>query len=272
MTDLIAAHLRHIRAAGLARTTIVDRAELLRRVDQDLPFGLAEATVEELADWLAREGWSAQTRATYYGHLRGFFRWGTAGPDPILADDPSAGLTRPAVPQGVPKPVTDEELAAALDRSGPIWRRCILLAAYAGARCCEIATLDRSSVNPVTVTLTGKGGKSRVVPTHPAVWAAVGNLPPGPVAITTRGEPATAAYVSSAGYQHLARIGLPGVSMHRFRHWYATTLLNAGANLRVVQELLGHSSPNTTARYTLVTDEQRRIAVAALPTVTPASR
>jgi site-specific recombinase XerD len=58
------------------------------------------------------------------------------------------------------------------------------------------------------------------------------------------------------------------VHLHRFRHWYAMQLLNAGANLRVVQECLRHRKVASTQMYTLITSEQRRAAVNALPMLT----
>ena len=72
----------------------------------------------------------------------------------------------------------------------------------------------------------------------------------------------------------LARIGLPGVTLHRFRHWYATIQLRAvkyggaGASLRVVQENMGHLSISSTAIYTFVTNEERADAIDSLPTFT----
>jgi integrase/recombinase XerC len=276
MTDWIARYVRHLKESGrYARTTIADREELLRRFDHDLPFGLIEATTEELQDRLTRgrvdDDWSAQTIATYQGHLKGLFRWGTAGPDPNFADDPTAGLIRPKVPKTLPHPWTDEQLAVALERSSAQWRLIFTVAAYTGARCCELAELDREDITDTHLVLTGKGGKSRVVPTRPEVWAMVRQLPPGPIAAGPKKLQPTAAYISSMGKGHLHSIGLTKLSMHGARHWYATTLIASGANLRVVQELMGHESPETTAIYTLITSEQRRIAVAALPTLTPAA-
>lgn len=257
MSDLIERHCVHLTAGGLSDRTIDKRRELLRRVDRDLPMGLEQATVEELQGWLARANWSRQTKATYYGHIKGFFDWACDERQPHLDWNPAASLIRPSVPRGAPKPVTDAELAEALRTAGP-FRVSILLAAYAGLRCCELATVDRRDVNEHTITVVGKGDKTRAIPTADIVWSTVrdqrGKLVRG-----------TAASISARSFEHFVRVGLAGVTMHRFRHWFATTMLQAGADLLTVSELLGHSSPQTTARYCQITDGQRRSAVATLP-------
>lgn len=273
MTELIDAHLRHI-AGGMASTTVTDRGELLHRVDERLPMGLPQATVEELADFLATPGWSRETRRNYYSHLRGFFRWAiTAEPPHRLDYDPTAGLIRPRVPRGVPKPASTAEVEKALTRIGDPWRIYVALAAYAGARCCEIAVICREDITEESLRLTGKGDRTRVVRTHRALWEMVEPLPAGPIVrrFYRQEKPVTAAYVSAGLMARLTEIGMHGMSAHRFRHWMATTSLRprefggGGASLRAVQELLGHASVATTARYTLVSDKERDAAIDALP-------
>jgi site-specific recombinase XerD len=262
--DLIDAHLAHIRAGGFApETTIDDRRKLLHRMNYELPMGLEQATVEELADFLARDDWSAQTKATYYGHVRGFFKWACDPRNPRLDHDPSASLIRPKVPATVPRPVSDAELSYALETAVDPWRRMTLLSAYAGLRCIELATIRRQDIDVTNITITGKGGKQRVVPTAAEIWRVVRQLPPGQI------NPGwTAETITRDAGPYFRRISLPGVTMHRYRHWFATNLLRHGADLRVVQELMGHASPATTAIYCQITDEQRRNAIQALPVLT----
>jgi integrase len=265
MTDLIDQHLRQATAAGLSANTVTDRGRLLRRVDTDLPMGLESATVEELSDWLARPRWTRQTRATYYGHVRAFFEWATDPNNPHLDWNPAASLTRPKVPQTVPKPVTDDELREALRTAGP-WLVPITLAAYAGLRCCELAGIERRDVSEETVMVVGKGDKPRPIPTAGQVWDLVRPLPGGK--LIGFDDPRL---VSQRAREHFARVGLPGVTMHRFRHWFATTMLANGVDLLTVSKLLGHTSTTTTAVYCLITDGQRRSAICTLPVLTPAS-
>src|SRR5512137_299312 len=271
MSELITAHIAHIRAGGYAENTWDDRQKVLRRLDAELPMGLEQATVEELQDWLARDDWSVQTKATYYGHIRGFFAWACDSRRPLLDWDPSASLARPRVPAGAPRPVSDAELRRALECAADPWRAYIVLAAYAGLRACEIARLRRDDVTEDELTIRkGKGGKGSVLPCHPQVWSVMAHLPDGPIVHRPRGGRVNGDWVSTRTALYLRRqLRMPGVCLHRFRHWFGTHLLREGADLRTVQELMRHSSPATTAIYTQITDEQRRAAIAALPAHAP---
>lgn len=281
MTALIDAYLRHAKARGHSRQTLKDREKLLRRLDRDLPMGLCEATVEELEDFLAgpstqdRIEWAAETRATYYSTIKGFFRWACNPTNPKLDYDPTASLSRPPVPPGVPKPATEEQVQRGLQLPHP-WNVCVGLAAYGSARCIEIARLDRADITADWTRLFGKGGKVRELPTHPVVWGMVQELPPGPLVTRTTepDKPVDGEYVAWRSRQVLHANGLP-ISLHWYRHRFATMTLRprhyggAGASLRAVQELMGHASPRSTARYTAVSEGERRDAIAALPSYSP---
>lgn len=274
MSDLIEPHLRHIRAEGLSERTIQDRRIVLHRADRDLPYGLNQTTVEELADWLAQFR-TNQTKATYYGHLKAYYDWASdERRDEGLSWNPISSLARPRVRPAAPRPVTDTELAELLHEATDPFRRWIILAAYAGLRALEIATIERKDITEQTITVRGKGGKNAVLPTHPEVWRAVKDLPAGPITPRAAGGRITANCVSARFGEYCRRkLGRDGITLHRFRHWYGTTTLRQTQNLRIVQELLRHSSPATTAIYTQVTDEERRTAVAALPVLgAPSSR
>lgn len=260
-THMIAQHLAWMLAGGFATNTIHTVGRVLRRADRKLPYGLPVATGDELATLLARDDWSVQTRASYRQHLRRFYDW--AVEDGWIDFDPSTRLRRPTVPPGVPRPATNGQVAAALGLASP-WRMHAVLAAYGGLRCCEIAVIERRDITEDGMRVRGKGGRVRVVPTDAYVWRSVRDLPPGPVTRRPDGRSATAAWVSVRTAEYLRRHGLL-VTLHMFRHWYATQALEACGNLRVVQELLGHSSPGTTAVYTKVSARQKAEAVAGLP-------
>jgi integrase len=263
MSTLLAAHLRHIRAEGLAPRTVAERARLLAQVDRELPEGIDHATTDELATWLARDGWAAWTRVTFDRHLRAFYRWATGGRDPALDWNPMADLRRPRHPDADPHPATDEQVAVALARSSAWWQRCIVLCAYCGLRASEAAGLAREDVTETELRVRGKGGKTKVLPVHPEIWARVGPLPPGPLLPGYDGLPVRSLPVLAR--RHFDRIGLPGLHLHMLRHWFATMLLRGGTDIRTVQELMRHSSLTTTAGYLYVTDGQRRNAIATLP-------
>lgn len=270
---LVDQYLEWLRTCGRSPRTIGARRDILGRIDRALPYGIERATADELRDWIYRDEFSPATRETYYGAVRSFFVWGTNPYDPRLDYDPTPLLPRPTVPRALPRPVTDGQLQRILTESCEPYLTWSLLAAYEGLRCCEIAQLDRADIDERTVLIRrGKGGKPGIVPTHPLVWAAVRDLPAGPLAVTEHGESATGQWVSiHAALYFRRKLKMPGVAMHRLRHWYGTNAYRATKDIRLTQELMRHSSPTTTAIYTLVSNEERVAAIHALPTFTGTS-
>lgn len=265
LIDEFAVYLR--RAGRSADYTIRDWRATLTRADRQLPHGLDNASDDEIEEWLGRDGWSAATRYAYWSCLRAFYRWATR--TRRLRIDPTEYLDRPRRPRGVPRPCTDAELAHILDHAQEPIRTWALLAAYGGLRCIEISRLDREHVTPGGIRLHGKGDKWRVVPAHPLVVEAVAGLPPGPVAASSvTGRRLSGRSVSARAVTHFhGDLAMPGMSLHRLRHWCLTRVQEVTGDIRVTQEIAGHASPATTAVYTLVTDERRVQAIAGLPVV-----
>ncbi|MBX6358138.1 MAG: tyrosine-type recombinase/integrase [Micromonosporaceae bacterium] len=257
--DLITAFCDHLVLLGRSDRTVGHRRAVLTMADRDLPHGL-EATAEELAAWLRRPGLGPNARASYYSALLAFYRHAAGR---WLALNPLADVPRPRGKTGQPRPVPLEQLRRLLAEASEPYRTWALIAAGLGARCVEISRLDRADVGPELTHLHGKGDKHRVVPTHPAVWQAVSTLPPGPVARKQSGERATPGYISAMASAYFAHIGHDGVTMHRLRHSFASFVDTQ--DLRVVQELLGHSRPSTTAIYRAVAPAALASAVAGLP-------
>lgn len=254
----IDAYLHHLKLIGRSPKTITTYRCALRSAAAALPAGLC-AEADEIIEWIAGHR-SASTRATYAGALGGFYRWAIR--KGRITRDPMLELDRPRRPRRLPRPVTHDQLRVILSQAREPVRLWSKVAAYAGARCVEISRLDRDDITETVTYLHGKGDKQRVVPTHPELWAAVRELPPGPVA---GGRDAHA--VSDRCADEYARLGLRGVTAHRLRHWFGTYALEAtGGNLRAVQELLGHASVAQTQLYTAVSDTVIRSGVAGLPT------
>src|SRR5687768_9740747 len=97
MNELIEAHLAAC-ATSMADRSLLDRRRVLQQADRDLPFGLEQATVRELQEWLANAQWTAQTKRTYHSHLAGLFAWATAGQDPLLDYNPMIEVKKPKRP------------------------------------------------------------------------------------------------------------------------------------------------------------------------------
>jgi integrase len=261
----IGAYSQWCQAANYSENTIQDRRELLMRVESDLGelHGLTES---KLTGWLANPAWSSQTRSTYFGHLHGYYVWALKGGQ--IAKDPMLNLVRPKVPKRSPRPASADQYGHIMADADQRWRVAATLARYAGLRASEIARAHREDADPVNIRVKGKGGRTDMLPMHPAVWSLIEHAPTGHLVLSTAGRPFTPAGISHAFGVAMRRLGVPQpMGLHMLRHAYATALLRAtedggaGANLRVTQELMRHASPATTAVYTQVTDQERRRAV-----------
>lgn len=207
-----------------------------------------------------------------------------------LADgDPADGVRPPTPPRRLPKAIplaqVERLLGAASTGDGPraLRDRALLELLYGcGARISEAVGLDCDDIDPETgtVLLRGKGGKDRIVPLGSYARDAVDAylVRARPVLVGAgRGTPAL--FLNARGGRlsrqsawtvlraAAARAGLETtVTPHTLRHSFATHLIEGGADVRVVQELLGHASVTTTQVYTLVTvDQLREVYVAAHP-------
>lgn len=264
---MIDAYLEHLRRAGRADSTIDARREILRRFNRSLPYGVGQTTTDELAERLYRDDFSANTKATYYICLRSFYDWATLPSDPWLSFDPTVELEPVRTTKGIARPVTDEQLRRILAEAPDPIRLWALIAAYQGLRCIEISRLDREHITEqALIVVKGKGGRARVHDADPYVWAAVRDLPPGPIAVMPSGQRATPFEISATAALHFRRqLKMPGVSMHRLRHWLGVTTQRTYKDIRVTQAVLGHVSLQSTQIYTDATAEQQRAARAMLP-------
>jgi integrase/recombinase XerC len=142
-----------------------------------------------------------------------------------------------------------------------------MLAAYAGLRASELAAVRREHVTERLIRIPqAKGGDPASVDTHPVIWDMVKSRPAGPLAVRPSGRPLSGHWLTARQRAHFDKIGMPDVTLHRFRHWFGTMLLDAGNDLRTVQESLRHRSITSTEGYTLVSGGQRRLAIRSLPT------
>lgn len=188
------------------------------------------------------------------------------------ADTSRPRLRGPRVKKGLPRPVTPDEAVnlaeMVADDAGVPWiaarDRAVLLLLYgAGMRIAEALALPASTL-PLgeTVVITGKGGRQRVVPLLPIVREGVSDYVaqcPWPLAKDeplfrgAKGGPLAQGMVQRAVARARTALGLPATATpHALRHSFATHLLSAGADLRSLQELLGHASLSSTQIYTRV--------------------
>ncbi len=219
------------------------------------------------------DGIESRSLARQLSAIRTLYRWLELNG---LARNPAlAGLRSPKLPRALPKPLAAP--AAASVAANPVLAEpwvaardtAVLTLLYAcGLRISEALNLNRSEApvppNDDVLRITGKGGKVRLVPVLPAAVKAIASYlelappldPHGPLFIGQRGGRLNARNIQLL-MQHLrSSLGLPDTATpHALRHSFATHLLGGGADLRAIQELLGHSSLSTTQVYTGVDRE-----------------
>lgn len=257
--DLIELHLTWCLAAGFSTsTTIPDRGEVLGRLSVDLG-PLLGLTGEQLSGWLARPGWAAKTRATYYSHMAPFYAW--CMDTERLHRNPMRAVPKPKAPAGLPRPVPPDILDRILAEAVQPWLLAALMAAYAGLRCFEVAQLRREDVTEERITLVGKGGKAASIPTHPRIWAAVRDRPAGILVRPALAAQFTSHRLSNRFSEYMDSLGAPDVTLHRLRHSFGSRVYGQSHDLLLTQRLLRHSSPVTTQGYVQLADAAAQAAV-----------
>lgn len=225
-------------------------------------YNLATCTTADVVAFLSSNpDWSPSTRRSARSSLTTFFAWmRRSGHRP---DDPAVDTIPVRVAQHPPRPCPEAALDAAIAKADDRMRLALLLGAYAGLRRAEICRVHADDIDLETMTLRvlGKGRKERLVPIAEALAAPL-------AAVQDSGG---YAFSSADGHitpdamgKVLSRLLGPGLTAHTLRHRFATKVFSGSKNLRATQELLGHSSVATTQRYTLVSDAERRAAVAVL--------
>ena len=254
---------------GLLESSIVKREICLRAFNRWLGRFPIDASRDEIERFLdqrrTRQGApiGPRTRFTWVANLAGFYQWALR--EGHVDEDPTAKIVRPKLRRTLPRPAASDKLQVLLDRAGPKERCWVLLAAFQGLRCKEIAGLRREDVvdQDGLLRVLGKGGNERLLPLHPDVLAALVKLPlprSGPVFTRARGG-VYSANAMSAYFNEFLRNNEAGATAHQLRHWFGTQLYNHTHDLRLTQEMLGHSDPGTTAIYTAF---NRRAAAAAI--------
>ena len=243
------------------------------------PAAMTYRVLRGYAARLSDRGAAPRTLARKLASTRAFFRSMVEHGD--MTANPADLLPAPKLPQTLPRTLKPADVAALLDRipaTTPLELRdrALFELAYAcGLRAEELVNLDLGSIDfdGEQVRVEGKGGRTRFVPAgEPALAAITRYLERGrPALAGSTGDPAL--FLSKSGRRlstsdirrRLPRLGAPrrqpgAVHPHALRHSFATHLLEGGADLRAIQELLGHSSISTTQVYTRVESARLRAA------------
>ncbi len=268
--DALALFKRDMERRGLRPRSVQKRCDVARDLYRwmDGKGGILNATADDIEEWLDAKGdISSNYRAGCVSNVVAFYE--TMVRIGILPEDPSKTVIRPKVRQGLPRPISDDDLRVALKYAPPRERCFIALGAYAGLRCQEIAFLNVEdllwSAGVLRVsTEAAKGGRERMIPIHDEVEKALRNygIPKqGSMFRMSNGKRMTPERVSQLGSQFLASADIQA-TMHQLRHWFGTNV--AKASIRTAQELLGHADLKSTATYTKVTVDDLRAAVTSL--------
>ena len=263
------------RSPSTRRAYASDVAQLVTWLEGRDVVAPSSVTRLDLRAWmasLAGRGLAKSTIARKAASIRAYFAW-LAGRE-IIVEDPAARLSAPAASSRLPTLVGQADLAemldGAVDRADPLMIRdqvVVELLYAAGLRVSELCGLDQDDIelSTATVTVMGKGAKERRVPIHErcAQWIEVYLDLARPELMAER-SPREALLFNQRGgrlgprdvRRILDRRSSQPTHPHALRHTYATHLLDGGADLRVVQELLGHASLGTTQIYTHVSKDR----------------
>ncbi|HAV6897712.1 TPA: site-specific tyrosine recombinase XerD [Vibrio vulnificus] len=267
---------------GLAENTLAsyrnDLMKLLQWMEANhyrLDF-ISLSGLQQYQSYLVDQDYKQTSRARMLSAIRRLFQY--LHREKVRADDPSALLVSPKLPQRLPKDISEEQVDALLDAPDPndpveLRDKAMLELLYAtGLRVTELVslTMENISLRQGVVRVTGKGGKERLVPMgeNAIDWIETFIKQGRP---TLLGETSSDVVFPSKRarqmtrqtfwhrikfYAVIAGIDTDHLSPHVLRHAFATHLLNYGADLRVVQMLLGHSDLSTTQIYTHVATER----------------
>jgi len=253
-------------AVRRAERTISERIRVIQLFAVEVGCSPVAATTDDIIKWISsHQEWSDSTNATYHSYLRSWFKWLCLMD--YRADNPMTRIGSPRYPDRVPRPVTDDGLVRLLtSRMHHRTRVMILLAALAGLRAHEIAKVrgEDVDIHAHTIYVEGKGGSRHTLPLHHLLVEAAHTMPRRgwwfPGNSRRPGQHVRAKGVTDIIGNAMRRADTPGTP-HKLRHWFGTTLLDDGADLRTIQTLLRHKSIATTQIYTKVPDERRHAAV-----------
>lgn len=257
-------------AARRSDRTVTERVRVLRQLDVETEGSLLTIAPLDIVRWYASHGdtWSDSTLTTYHSYLSTFFRWLQL--QEYRLDNPLLKVGSPRAPERVARPIADSAMLTVLKSNMHHRTRVmILLAALGGLRCHEIARFrgEHIDLERGRFVVHGKGKTVKYVPLHPILATTAETMPARgfwfPANSTRPGQCVRSKSVSQILSTAIRRSGV-NATAHQLRHWYGSTLLDDGADIRVVQELLRHASLVSTQIYTKATDERMHVAIRTL--------
>lgn len=254
---LIEAWCAWYRAGSKSPGTIKLRRSHLLRLAR--AFALLDVDEDDLIGWLDGHDIAPSSRKSLMASVKSFYIWAVR--TRRLDEDPTTGLQSVTAPEGLPKPISEAALEGALAAADAETTLMLLLGAYAGLRRAEIAQVHSSHVTDLGLIVKGKGGKTRRISLHARLVEPLSRIDGWAFPSPVRPEQhVTPDYIST----HLDSVLPSPYTPHSLRHRFATQMYRACKDIRMVQQLLGHSSIQTTVRYVMVDEDALSAAVNAI--------
>jgi integrase/recombinase XerC len=223
-------------------------------------------TSDQLLRWLAGKDWKPNTVRAYRASLRAFYTWAMGAGQ--VTHSPVHLLPPPTVPRAMPRPTPEHIYRVALHANDPRVRLAVRLGGACGLRRGEMAKARQEHVVRDLVGwslwVKGKGGHERLVPLPDEIAREIRSMPAGWLFPSSHGGHLTPAHLGKLVAAELQRIEgtlNTRLTTHTLRHRCGTSAYETSKDLRAVQELLGHSKPETTAIYTQVSPASVRAAM-----------
>jgi integrase/recombinase XerC len=256
---LIPRYREYLESGTLSPRTVDLRLYHLNRIRKFADKKPGDVLLEDLTRYFQGRSWAPNTRAVVRASMSVFYKW--AVDNEYLLKNPASKLMSVRVPAGKPKPASDAAMEQALGTAGPMVMLMVRLGEKCGLRAMEIAAINSRDIEQdelgYTLRVLGKGSKVRMIPLSEEfalelLARKAGFIFPGKI----EGH-LSPAYVSRL----VSSVLPPGVTAHKLRHRFATKAYRGSSNnLRAVQELLGHSSIQTTTVYAGIGNDQLRQA------------
>lgn len=249
--DLLGGYRVHQLRRALSPRTITRTTSNLWCFARHTPVPLVDVDRDHIEGFLDARNLAPKSRYCWISTIHTFYRWACV--EGHVGANPADRVVRPRLARSLPRPAASADIDMAIQMATPRMRCWLALMAYTGLRCQEVSGLERGDILegldvPMLHVRHGKGGKDRMVPLHPEVLLFLRSLPMPRAGRLWHVGPK---HVSADTNDHLRSLDIDATA-HQLRHWFGTSLYRAGRDLRLTQEVMGHSSPVTTALYTAV--------------------
>lgn len=245
-------YMNYLRASGCSQQTVYLRSRHIKSLANHLG-DLESLTFDDLIAWMGNEEWTQPTRKTWRSSLKKYWQWVELTG---RGEDIAKNLPCVRIPRSIPQPALDQDIMDAIKRAEPRVKLMMELMAYCGLRRGEVCKVRGSDVQGDYLRVVGKGGHTRMVPLpgflgHAIREKGMGYVFPGKID----------GHLADYCVGKLVSNALPdGVSGHKLRHRFATTVYRNTKDIRSCQELLGHAKLDTTMIYVQVDSDTKRAA------------